>query len=81
VLVRGSDSAVDLLLVGELPGAKLKNVMKVIEKAESRELNYTVLSYDEFYYRLSVHDKFITQILNSKHVVLADSDNILKLQK
>jgi len=81
VLVKGSESVVDLLLVGELSGVKLRNVIKAIERAESRELNYTVLSYNEFYYRLSVHDKFITQILNSKHMVIADSDNILKLQK
>jgi hypothetical protein len=81
VLVKGSESTVDLLLVGDIPNVKLKNVMKHVEKVESRELNYTVLSYDEFYYRLSVRDKFITQILNGKHMVLADSDHILKLQK
>lgn len=81
VLVKGSESAVDLLLVGDISNVKLKNVMKHVEKVESRELNYTVLSYDEFYYRLSVRDKFITQILNGKHMVLVDSDNILKLQK
>jgi hypothetical protein len=78
VLVKGSGSAVDLLLVGDVPSIKLKNVIKQIEKTEARELNYTVLSYDEFYYRLSVRDKFITEILNGKHTVLLDSDNILK---
>ncbi len=81
VLVKDSSSSIDLLLVGDVPMVKLKNAIKQIEKSEGRELNYTVLSYDEFYYRLSVRDKFITQILNGKHTVLADSDNILKLQK
>jgi hypothetical protein len=78
VLVKGSDSSVDVLLVGEVPAAKLKVVMKQAEKTEGRELNYSVLSYDEFYYRLSVRDKFITQILNGKHSVLMDADNVLK---
>lgn len=78
VLVKGSGSSVDLLLVGDISPVKLKNVIKQIEKVEARELNYTVLSYDEFYYRLSVRDKFITEILNGKHTVLLDSDNILK---
>lgn len=78
VLVKGSTSSIDLLLVGDMPAAKLKNVIKQIEKAESRELNYSVLSYDEFYYRLSVRDKFITEILNGKHAALLDTDNILK---
>jgi hypothetical protein len=80
VLVKGSTSAVDILLVGEISSLKLKNAIKQIEKIESRELNYTVLSYDEFYYRLSVHDKFITEILNGKNTVLCDTDNILKTQ-
>lgn len=80
VLVKGSASAVDLLLVGDAPATKIKNVVKQIEKDEARELNYSVLSYDEFYYRLSVRDRFITEILNGKHAVLLDTDNILKMQ-
>jgi hypothetical protein len=79
VLVKGSGSAVDLLLVGDISSVKLKNVIKQIEKAEARELNYSVLSYDEFYYRLSVRDKFITEILSGKNTVLLDTDNVLKL--
>lgn len=78
VLIKGSASSVDLLLVGSVPATRLKNVIKEIEQAEARELNYTVLSYDEFYYRLSVRDKFITEVLGSKHAVLHDPDNILK---
>ncbi len=78
VLVKGSTSDVDLLLVGDIPVAKLSGVIKQIEKSEGRELNYTVLSYDEFYYRLSVRDKFITEIISGKHSVLLDTDNVLK---
>lgn len=78
VLVKGSASGVDLLIVGDVSSTKLKNVIKQIEKKEARELNYSVLSYDEFYYRLSVRDKFITEILHGKHAVLLDTDNILK---
>lgn len=78
ILVKGSSSAVDLLLVGDLSSVKVKNIIKQIEKIEARELNYSVLTYDEFYYRLSVRDRFITEILNGKYAVLADADNILK---
>lgn len=77
VLVKGSTSPVDVLLVGNLPAAKVKAAMAIIEKLEGREINYTVLPYDEFYYRLSVRDKFITQILNTKHAVAIDKDNVL----
>ena len=78
VLVKGSTSSVDILLVGNLSTVKVKNALKQIEKFEARELNYSVLSYDEFYYRLSVRDRFITEILNGKHAILVDTDKVLK---
>lgn len=78
VLVKGSTSSVDILLVGNLSPVKVKNALKQIEKFEARELNYSVLSYDEFYYRLSVRDRFITEILNGKHAILVDTDKVLK---
>ncbi len=77
VLVRGSSSAVDVLLVGNLSAQKVRAAIAVIEKGEGRDINYTVLSYEEFYYRLSVRDRFITEILNGKYIVLADKDNAL----
>jgi Fe2+ or Zn2+ uptake regulation protein len=81
VLVPGSVSDIDILLVGSAAPAKAKRALKTIEKSEGRELNYSLISYDEFYYRLSVRDKFITEILNGKHTVLVDTDNVLKSQK
>jgi len=77
VLVRGSAAPIDILLVGNLAAAKVKSVVKEIEKSEGRDINYSVLPYDEFYYRLSVKDKFITEILNSKHQVIIDKDKVL----
>lgn len=77
VLVKGSMSPVDVLLVGNLSAPKVKSAMSMIEKLEGREINYTVLPYDEFYYRLSVRDKFITEVLAGKHSVAVDKDNVL----
>lgn len=78
VLIKGSHSTVDLLLVGDIPQTKLKAAIKKIETAEGREINYSVLSYEEFYYRYSIRDKFITGVLGGKHSVLIDTDNRLK---
>jgi hypothetical protein len=80
VLVPNSASSVDLLLVGSLPEKKVGELVRKIESHEGRELSYSVLSYDEFYYRLSVRDKFIIDILTNKHRVLVDADNILKTE-
>ncbi len=77
ILVEGSMTSVDVLLVGDIAAAKVKSFIKDVEKQEGREINYSVLSYDEFYYRLSVRDKFITEIINSKHNVVIDKDKIL----
>ena len=74
-------SPVDILLVGNLPVAKVKAAISMIEKLEGREINYTVLPYDEFYYRLSVRDKFITEVLAGKHSVAVDKDNVLSGQQ
>ena len=65
----------------DLTPVKVKSAIKVIEKGEGRDINYTVLSYDEFYYRLSVRDRFITEILNGKYTVIVDKDSVLLDQK
>ena len=77
VLVRGSASHVDLLLVGNTPQSKVSAFIKTVEKAEGRSINYTVLSYDDFYYRMSVRDKFISEIISGACSVLVDTERIL----
>jgi hypothetical protein len=76
VLIKGSTSSVDIVLVGNVSTQKVKAAVAMIEKLEGREINYTVLPYDEFYYRLSVRDKFITEILSAKHSVVVDVDYV-----
>jgi hypothetical protein len=77
VLVKGSSTPVDVLLVGNIAPAKTKSLIAEIEKSEGREINYSVLSYDDFYYRLSVRDRFITEIINGKNKVIVDTDNVI----
>lgn len=78
VLVQDSTTKVDVLLVGDISPAKVNVLIKDIEKGEGREINYSLLTYEDFYYRLSVRDRFITEIVNGKHIVVVDKDNILK---
>ena len=81
VLMKGSTAPIDVMLVGNVSPAKVKSAIAMIEKLEGREINYTVLPYDEFYYRLSVRDKFITEVLAGKHSVAVDKDNVLGEQQ
>lgn len=78
-LVSGSASKVDLLIAGDVPVKKVAALIAAAEAVEGRELTYSTLTYDEFYYRLSVRDRFISDILANKHEVLVDSDGIIKL--
>ena len=78
-LVVGSSSAVDLLLVGDnMSAVTIKNLVKKIEKDRKTEINYAVISYDDFYYRMSVKDRFIMDIVRNKHSVLVDAENIMR---
>lgn len=78
VFIEGSISNVDILIVGDVSASRLKKVIKSIETFEGREVNYAQLSYDDFYYRLSVRDRFINEIIIGKYIKLVDVDKILK---
>lgn len=70
-------SSVDLLCVGDGVHAVVEALVESIESEIGGEVNYTVMSYEDFYYRLSVRDRFITEILQSRHKILVDVDGLL----
>ena len=79
-LVRGSGSEVDVLLAGDINKTQAKHFMKSLEEEEGRSLNYTIMNYQDFYYRLSIKDRFITAITNGKFTVVQDTENIISKQ-
>ncbi len=77
-LVYGSDSTVDVLIAGDnISTVKLKNLIKALERDNGGSLAYTTMTYNDFYYRVSVRDQFVTDILATKHEVVVDDDNLL----
>jgi len=76
-LVHGSAADLDVLLVGNINKTQAKKFIKELEEEENKSLNYTVMEYEDFYYRLSIKDKFITTLTNDKHTVIADTENVL----
>ena len=76
-LVHGSESEVDVLLVGSINKTQAKKFVKELEEDESKQLNYSVMEYQDFYYRLSIKDRFVASVINSKHTVIADTEQIL----
>ena len=76
-LVKGSTSDVDVLIVGDINKTQAKKFIKELEEEENKSLNYSVMDYEDFYYRLSIKDRFVTTLLTDKHTVIADSEKIL----
>jgi hypothetical protein len=76
-LVHGSSSELDVLLVGNINKTQAKKFIKELEDEEGKSLNYTIMEYEDFYYRLSIKDKFITTLTNDKHTVIADAEGVL----
>ncbi len=76
-LVHGSTSDVDVLIAGSTNKTQMKKFIKELEEEENTTLNYSVMEYQDFYYRLSIKDRFVLELLASKHTVIADSEGIL----
>lgn len=79
--VSGSRSRVDVLIVGVPPKTQIKRFVADLEEDERRSIHYTVIPFDEFYYRLSMKDRFISEIVEGKHQVVLDVKNVVSSVK
>jgi len=64
--------ATDLLLVGKVNKKNISRIIKKFEKELNRQINYTVMSWQEFKYRQDITDKFLYDILEGKKIVVVD---------
>lgn len=76
-LVHGSESGVEVLLAGSINKTQVKKFIKELEEEEGRSLNYSVMEYQDFYYRLSIKDRFVMSVVGDKHTVIADTEQVL----
>jgi predicted transcriptional regulator len=74
-----SANEVDLLVVGNVVLPQLAALVKKAEDAVGREINYTVMSEDEFTFRKRRKDPFVAQVLEKIGVVLVgDEEDLVK---
>ncbi len=66
---------VDLLLVGYVNQAQLTKFLKTTSKQFGGELNYSIMSADEFVMRRDTFDRFIKDIFDYPHIVLLDKSS------
>lgn len=63
----------DLFVVGRVSREKLLPLVKDHEREIGRELNYTVMTPQEFKYRREVTDRFLYGLLEAKKIVVLDN--------
>lgn len=67
---RHTENDVDLLIVGEIVMENLSEIISNFEKESERELNYSVMTKEEFDFRKKRRDPFISQILMGSRIML-----------
>jgi len=72
-------SKADMILVGDgVSRAKLKNLMNSLEAEIGKEVDFVLMSGEEFKYRLNMLDKFILEFLEGPHEELINKITGLK---
>lgn len=74
-----SRTNVDIFVVGDVNKSRLAKVAADLEKDMNRELNYSSLTPEEYQYRLSLNDRFVTNVLAAKKIVVIDGNQELSL--
>jgi hypothetical protein len=68
VFINYPKSKADMIIVGDaISKAKLKNLMDTLEAEIGKEINFVLMTMDEFKYRLNMLDKFILEFLEGPH--------------
>jgi DNA-binding transcriptional ArsR family regulator len=65
----------DILLVGDVVLPELEELIKSEQKELGREINYAVLSADEFEFRKTRRDPFVMEVLYGVRVMIIGDEN------
>ena len=78
--VRGKERGpedVDLLIVGDVVLPQLAQIVRAEEVRRDREINYTVMSEEEFKFRKERRDPFVLKILSGSRVMIIGDEEEL----
>ena len=72
------EDEVDILVVGNVIMVELSSLIKAEEERRGREINYTVMTGEEFDFRKKRRDPFLLGILNNSRVmIIGDEEELL----
>ena len=64
---------VDILIIGEMDAAKLRQIMDKAEADLGFEINYTLMSTQDYTYRRDMGDRFLESVMLSPKTVVVDT--------
>lgn len=71
-----ADMATDILIVGQIDQKNLQKVINEFEQEMGSEINYTLMSREEFQYRRQITDRFLFSILERDNVIMIDKAGV-----
>lgn len=75
---RMKEDDIDVLIVGEVVLPELANLVRLEETKRGKEINYTVMSKDEFEFRKKRRDPFLYGILTkSRTMIIGDEEDLI----
>lgn len=75
---RKKDDEVDILVVGDVVLPELATLIRLEESKRGKEINYTVMSKDEFDFRKKRRDPFLLGILSgSRTMIIGDEEELV----
>ncbi len=74
--VRDPDAGTDLFIMGDVNRARVTKVVGEMEKELGREVFYTVMTPDDYQYRLSMNDRFLASVMAAKKIVVIDETRV-----
>lgn len=67
VFINKKDSRADMIIVGKIKSSKLNEFIKFTEAKIGKELDFVVMTPEEFKYRYKMLDRFVHDMLESPH--------------
>jgi hypothetical protein len=78
LIQRKGDDTVDILIVGEVVLPELAALIRTEESKRNKEINYTVMSREEFDFRKKRRDPFLLGILaGSRVMIVGDEEDLV----
>lgn len=75
-------SDIDLMVIGKVSLERLLNRLRKPEETLAREINTSLFDISEIKARISKHDSFITEVMNSpKFLIVGDEEKLQKISR